>query len=102
MLINMLYYCLVSMMLLILLQLFNYLGQNGVMVSTSFMYYQESNDKNTFELMPQSHAHKLQSILCEKGKVLADITCDTKRTLLTLVLVSFKFGHHFPMYRILV
>ena len=70
----MLYYFLVIMMLLILLQLFNYLGQNGVMVSTSFMYYQESNDKNTFELMAQSDAHKLQSILCEKGKDLADIT----------------------------
>ena len=35
-------------------------------------------DKNIFELVALSHAHSLQSILCEKGKDLADITEDLR------------------------
>ena len=43
------------------------------MVWTLILAHQESYDKNTFELKAQSHASELEGILCEKGKILADI-----------------------------
>ena len=41
------------------------------------------NDTRTFNLTSQLHEVALDAILCEKGKVLTDITGYTKRSLLT-------------------
>ena len=55
------------------------LGRNGVMVSTNRTYRNNIttltfNDRHTFNLISQSQEVALDAILCEKGKVLTDIT----------------------------
>ena len=59
--------------IMVALGYYDFLGQNGVMVWTLILPHQESYDKNTFELKAHFHASELEGILCEKGKVLADI-----------------------------
>ena len=61
-------------MLLQYLLIIIFLGQHGVIVLTELPdFFPNSYDKNTFELRALSHSTLLEGILCEKGKVLADI-----------------------------
>ena len=48
-----------------------------------FMLNVTFNDTRTFNLKSQLHEVALDAILCEKGKVLTDITGYTNRSLLT-------------------
>ena len=59
------------------------------MVSTNRTYRNNRvtvnfNDTRTFNLKSQLHEVALDAILCEKGKILTDITGYTNRSFLTL------------------
>ena len=71
----------------------NFPGENGVVVNTSHYVFSrfvdfdplaKIVDKNTFQLEAQSRGSVFNAILCEKGKIIADTTGYTYRSLLTL------------------